>query len=197
MRLPLIVAAVAVSVVGLIPGGAGRAEAQSPAERQQMRELFLQRVADYVALHRDLEQSLPPQVVTSDPDALFAPQRALASAMRKTRAQARQGDIFTPGVAVYFRVTIAETLRREGVLEMMSIIEEENEVDVPPEVNGAYPAGRAIPSIPPCLLAALPELPPEVRYSVIGRYLILWDVHAGLIVDYVPRAVPIFTPPCP
>lgn len=197
MRLTPIVLAVTVSVVGLIPGGGGRAEAQSPAERQQMRELFLQRVADYVALHRDLEQSLPPQVVTSDPDALFAPQLALASAVRKARAQARQGDIFTPGVAVYFRVTIAETLRREGVVEMLRIINEENEVHVPPEVNGPYPAGRAIPFIPPCLLAALPELPPEVRYAFIDRDLVLWDMHAGLIVDYVPRAVPIFTPPCP
>lgn len=196
MRRASILAGLLLTVVSLIPAPAG-AEPQSAAERQQMRDVLLQRVDEYVALHRRLEASLPPQIVTTDPERLLAPQIALAREMRKARAQAQQGDIFTPGVAVYLRVVIAETLRREGVLDMLGIIEEENEVHIPPAVNGDYPAGRATPFIPPCLLAALPPLPREVRYSFIGRDLILWDPHAGLIVDFVPHAVPIFTVTCP
>jgi hypothetical protein len=196
MRRASILAGLLLTVVSLIPAPAW-AEPQSAAERQQMRDVLLQRVDEYVALHRRLEASLPPQIVTTDPERLLAPQIALAREMRKARAQAQQGDIFTPGVAVYLRVVIAETLRREGVLDMLGIIEEENEVHIPPAVNGDYPAGRATPFIPPCLLAALPPLPREVRYSFIGRDLILWDPHAGLIVDVVPRAVPIFTMPRP
>lgn len=184
-------------LAGLIPAPGAWAGPQSQAERQQMRTIFLEKVDEYVALHRRLEAALPPQVISADPEELMAPQIALAREMRRARAGARQGDIFTPGVAVYLRVVITETLRHEGVLDMLGIIEEESEVRVPPEVNADYPAGRATPFIPPCLLAALPALPKEVRYSFIGRDLILWDPHAGLIVDFVPHAVPIFTVSCP
>lgn len=194
MRGMIVVAGL--TAMGLVSGGVVP-EAQSAAERQQMKAEFLQRVDAYVVLHRSLEQSLPAQIVSRDPEAIAASNRALGKAMRKARARAAQGDIFTPGIAVYLRVVIAETLRREAILDMLGIIEDGNEVRTPARVNGDYPAGRAIPFIPPCLLAALPELPGEVRYSFIGRDLILWDMHAGLIVDFVPRAVPVFTGPCP
>lgn len=32
-------------------------------------------------------------------------------------------------------------------------------------------------------------VPRELEYRFLGRDLILWDVHAGLIVDFVPRAL--------
>ena len=68
---------------------------------------------------------------------------------------------------------------------------------VPPTVNGDYPAGRPVAMMPPCLIGALPPLPPELRYGLVGHDLILWDLHAGLIVDFVPRAaLAITTAPC-
>jgi hypothetical protein len=167
-----------------------------PAAQEDPRQAFLQRVDDYVALHRRVEAQLPPQVVTSDLDALLAPRPAMVRAMRKARPAARQGDIFTPSVAAYFRTTIGGTLQRHRITDLLDIIEEENTVHTPPAVNGEYPAGRAIPPMPPCLLAALPRLPEEVQYSFIGADLILWDLHAGMIVDYVPRVLPMPTGPC-
>jgi hypothetical protein len=47
--------------------------------------------------------------------------------------------------------------------------------------------------MPPCLLNALPALPPELRYGFVGPHLVLWDVDAGLIVDFVPDALRITT----
>jgi hypothetical protein len=171
--------------------------AQSRADRQEMRDTFLLRVDAYVRLHRDIERLLPPEIVTPDVDALFAPRVAMNREMRKARSHARQGDIFTPGVSVYFRVLMAETLRRHGITDVLATFEEENTVFIPPTVNGDYPAGRSIPLMPPCLIGALPPLPPEVRYSFIGTDLILWDLHAGLIVDFVPGALPAITvAPC-
>ena len=167
--------------------------AQSRVERQQMRETFLQRVDAYVRLHREIEHLLPPEVVTSDLDRLFAPRIAMNSEMRKARSSARQGDIFTPGVSVYFRVLIAEALTRNGITNVLATIEEETTVSMPPTVNGDYPAGRSMPLMHPCLIGVLPPLPPEVRYSFIGPDLILWDLHAGLIVDVVPGALPAIT----
>lgn len=192
MRWNHVAACAAVFATTISPAAAVRA-AQSQAERQEMRDTFLRRVDDYVQLHRELERLLPPEVVTSDLDALFAPRIALGREMRKARARARQGDVFTPGAAVFFRVVIAETLWRERMTGLLAIIEEENTIRLPATVNGDYPDGRSIPPVPACLLAALPPLPPEVRYSFIGADLILWDMHAGLIVDFVPNAVPVLT----
>jgi hypothetical protein len=73
---------------------------------------------------------------------------------------------------------------------MLAIVEDENFVHVPASVNGDYPAGRSISMMPPSLLAALPPLPPEVEYRFVGRDLILWSWQSGLIVDFVPNAIP-------
>jgi hypothetical protein len=43
--------------------------------------------------------------------------------------------------------------------------------------------------VPPNLLADLPKLPEDLEYRVIDRHLILRDVHANVIVDYVPNAI--------
>ena len=154
------------------------------------RQAFIQRVDEYVALHRRLEAPLPPEVITTDPEALFAPRRAFAAAVRTARADARQGDIFSPPADRYFRVLVADALKKGGIKDMLAIVEEENAVHVPARVNADYPAGRSASLMPPCVLAVLPPLPPELRYGFVGRDLILWDVHAGLIVDFVPGAIP-------
>ena len=152
-------------LVGLIAGVSGQ-HATDP-----MRHTFLQRVDDYVALHRRLEDPLPREVVTADVEALFAPRSALAAAMRAERADARQGDIFTPAMASYFRLLVADALREGGVGDMLAIVEDENAVQIPPRVNGDYPAGRSISMMPPRLLAELPPLPPELQYRFVGRDL--------------------------
>jgi hypothetical protein len=162
----------------------------APQATDPVRHTFVQRVDEYVALHRRLEGPLPREVVTSDLEALFAPRIALAAAIRTERAYARQGDIFTPAMASYFRLVVADALRQGGIEDMLAIVEDDNSVHIPARVNGDYPAGRSVSLMPPCLLAELPQLPPELQYRFVGRDLILWDVHAGLIVDYVPRAIP-------
>ena len=153
------------------------------------RDVFLQRVDEYIALHRQLETDLPQEIVTSDPERLFAPRITLAREIRKARATARQGDLFIPAVADYFRGLITEALRVGEVANLLEIIEDENFVRVIPTVNGDYPAGASISLMPACLLAALPPLPKELEYRFLSRDLILWDVHAGLIVDFVPQAL--------
>jgi hypothetical protein len=154
---------------------------------------FLKRVDDYVALHRRAEAPLPPEVVTADVEAILGRRHALAAAIRSARPEARQGDIFSPPTARYFRELVAETLSKGGIRDMLAIVEDENTVHVPARVNGEYPAGRSIATMPPCLLAALPPLPAELRYGFVGGDLILWDVHAGLVVDLIPQAIPQIT----
>ena len=190
MRTSHMAAGIAVCAAMLVLPGRQTAGAQGAAEREQMREVLLQRVDRYVALHRELERLLPPELVTSDLEQLIAPRVALARELRRARAWAREGNIFTPGVAVYMRVVIAETLRHEGITGLRDVIDPELAVHMTALVNADYPAGRSVPVIPCSLLTALPPLPPELRYSFVGRDLILWDLHAALIVDVVRDALP-------
>ena len=59
----------------------------------------------------------------------------------------------------------------------------------PLRVNESYPAGAPLPTVPPSLLLNLPPLPPEVEYRIVGTDLILHDVEANLIVDWIPDAI--------
>jgi hypothetical protein len=155
-----------------------------------LKNTFLERVDEYVALHRKLEAVLPREVVTPDAAALYAPRTALAAVLRRERSRARQGDIFSPAIGGYFRTLVTNATRDGGVADLLAIVEDENTVHVPAGVNGDYPAGRSVAMMPPCLLAALPVLPSELQYRFVGRDLILWDIHAGLIVDFAPHVIP-------
>ena len=53
------------------------------------------------------------------------------------------------------------------------------------KVNGSFPKTAAKPVLP-CILGALPRLPEELEYRIVGSDLVLIDVHAGLIVDILP-----------
>jgi hypothetical protein len=44
-------------------------------------------------------------------------------------------------------------------------------------------------------LEALPELPKELEYCFLGRDPVLWDLHAGLIGDFIPRSLAETTAP--
>jgi hypothetical protein len=184
--------------LGTATGGASQTVPGVAQHMESPRAVFLQRVDAYVALHRRLEANLPPEVVTADPEALFLPQDALAREIRRERAHARQGEIFAPEVAGYLRVLITEALSRGGIEDFLAIVEEDQEDDdvrLIPTVNGEYPAGASISFMPPCLLEALPPLPKELEYRFLARDLILWDLHAGLIVDFLPRAFAEITVP--
>jgi hypothetical protein len=56
-------------------------------------------------------------------------------------------------------------------------------------VDHSYPKDAALQSTPPSLLQNLPQLPPDVEYRFVGNALILRDVEANLIVDFLPEAI--------
>jgi hypothetical protein len=57
-------------------------------------------------------------------------------------------------------------------------------------VNDAYPEKRPVTTVPPTILLALPKLPNEVEYRIVGRDLLLLDVRANLVVDLIREAMP-------
>src|SRR6516165_6439971 len=56
---------------------------------------FLDRVQDYVRLHKASESTLPALKSTDRPELISAHQQALAQKIREARTNAKRGDIFT------------------------------------------------------------------------------------------------------
>jgi hypothetical protein len=57
------------------------------------------------------------------------------------------------------------------------------------KVNSRYPDSSPLPTVPPNLLVRLPQLPEELEYRIVKKDLILRDVNANLIVDFIPNAI--------
>jgi hypothetical protein len=159
-------------------------------------EQFNGRVTAYMALHERLEQSTPPLRVTSDARDIVEAVRAMASAVRAARPNARAGDIFTPEVAVEFRRWLGDGLHASGfnAEAVLARIVEDNTEDTPeasltPVINEPLRCGLAM--TPPFVFSVLPALPGELQYRFVGRHLVLYDTHAGLVIDILSDALPI------
>ena len=152
---------------------------------------YTKRIESYMDQHNRLEKKAPPLKTTDDPAKIRASQEGLAAAIRAERKGAKQGEIFTPEIAAIFRRLMhPEVKGAEGVETKKAIKEDAPKPGtVPIKVNALYPEGAPLPSVPPNLLANLPKLPEDLEYRIIGHYLILRDVHANIIVDYMPNAI--------
>ncbi len=159
---------------------------------------FQQRVAHYVRYQRGVEkQAGARQKQTDNPAVINAKQETLAATIRATRAAARPGDIFSPEIAAEFRRLLNPEVKgprgrevKEEMKEDFGAEGDEGRIKpVPLKVNATYPEGNPLPTVPVNVLDALPTLPPDVEYRMIGRTLILRDVDANIIVDFIPRAI--------
>jgi hypothetical protein len=173
----------------MLAGAAGAASAQRQAPDNLAVQQFTQATRDYAWLHRRLENTLEPMEVTADPAAIHRAIQELAAAIRAARPDAAQGDLFTPALAPELRARMARALASHGYTPAdVRAAERADGVDpamVALRVNGAFPwvYGTAM---FPCVLQALPALPPELQYRIVGDTLVLVDVHASLIVDLLP-----------
>ncbi len=151
---------------------------------------FQKRVADYVKLHKAKAGQLPSLKPTDSPETLQKYKEALAHEIQAGRDQAKQGDIFTPPIAAEFRRLIKIAMRRtERAHRIRASLRRGEPVSLKLAVNGQYPSTVPLETTPATLLGNLPELPPEVEYRVVGRSLVLRDVTANLIVDFLPKAI--------
>jgi hypothetical protein len=150
---------------------------------------FKQRIDKYMELHKRLEKDGPRLKRVDDPAKIQASQEALATAIRSARADAKQGDILTPEIADRLRRLISPEVAGVKGIETKEAIKEDAPAAVVLKVNGPYPADAPLPTVPPNLLANLPQLPEDLEYRIIGRDLILRDVHANLIVDFARRII--------
>ena len=185
---PFVAALAALMILGA--GAAATAQLQSP-ESDAIRQ-FTAATREYAWQHRRLENRLAPLEVNSNPDTINRLVQEMAAAVRAARPDARQGDLFTDALGAALRHRIAAALAADGFTPGDVVTAEAAEgIDaslVTLKVNGAFPWIYAS-AMFPGVLSALPELPPELQYRLVGGTLVLIDVHAGLIVDFLPHAL--------
>ena len=77
--------------------------------------------------------------------------------------------------------------------QLKASIMDENPVDpaaLKLTVNARYPDTVPLASVPPQVLQTLPKLNEGLEYRFVGDWLILLDVHAHVIADFIDDALP-------
>jgi len=151
---------------------------------------FLKAVDAYVQIHHKVDAALPEAASSAPPEQVEAHRRALERAISNARGRARPGDIFKQSVRAYFRRQIARTVAGPDGAQLKAAIMEDNPGRIKLRVNAPYPDTVPLSTMPPQILAALPKLPKELEFRFLGDRLILLDIHAQLVVDYMDDAVP-------
>lgn len=184
---PLAAVWVALAVLLGATGAAAQPLMMSDAERQ-----FVAATRDYASMHRRIENIVGPAEINADMARIDRAVRVLAAAIRVERPHAAVGDLFTPALAFELRARIFGAL---AALELTADDIREAEVagGVDPhgvmlQINGAFPWALGT-AMFPCVIAALPPLPAELQYRIVGDTLVLIDVHASLIVDLLPAVL--------
>jgi hypothetical protein len=150
---------------------------------------FSDAVQRYLAVRSAADQKVQPLKETGDPAKITGREKALGIAIAEARAGAKQGDIFTPSTVPAFARLVKDDFAKRTPADRTAVLEEVPK-RVPPKVNETYPTELPLATVPPTLLAKLPTLPPELEYRFLGRHLILRDIKANLIVDFIPDIVP-------
>lgn len=177
-----------------------KAEAEALDELEDNVESYVKKVHEKAAKGIP---ALPPQATSEQ---MADHQRALADAIRAMRPQARQGDFFVPEcVPIVKRIIAAELAGRAGAGARKEILngnppidpDRDDRMQVKLAVNTPYPAAAPVSNVPPSVLLTLPLLEKEVEYRFVNRDLVLRDVDANLILDFIRLAAPPLTPAPP
>ena len=159
------------------------------ASQKQTVKRFEKRVKEYVSLREGLERKLPNLSKDAKPEEIEVHKKSFEDQVRKARANAKPGDIFSPDIASYIRTTIKKEFKGTDKKQVTETVLEADTKGVPLRVNYPYPETKELSQTPPTLLLKLPQLPKQVRYRFVGRHLLLVDRENGLILDYMTNAL--------
>jgi hypothetical protein len=165
-------------LASLIPAAAF---AQAPAGTAAS-AVFTSRIEEYARLRGRLEEPLPALDEKRGARPAMLTRRYLASAIRAARPRARAATVFAPPVGDAFRHLIAQRLS-EVDPEGLRGWDEDLGVDI--MVYEPVPAWSRLP-IPDEWLGVFPELPDGIEYRMVNGALVLWDLHAEIVIDVLP-----------
>ena len=151
---------------------------------------FEESVKQYVKLREGLETKLPKLSKDSTPEQIEAHKKSFQEIVRNARLGAKPGDVFKPDVANIIRAIIKNEFQGKDRKELRQTVFEAETQGVAVRVNYPYPESKELVEMPPTLLLKLPQLPKQVRYRFVGTQMLLVDRENGLIIDYMPNALP-------
>jgi hypothetical protein len=133
---------------------------------------------------------VPPLKETPSPEEIAKRETALGETLIKQRPDAREGDFFIKQYQPYLIQIIKDDFKTRAMADRKALI-----VELPKGlkmgVNTVYPTTLPLATFPANLLKALPELPKEVEYRIVGRNLILRDTTGNVVVDVMRDVFPI------
>ena len=182
-------AAAVIAFGALIQASGASAQTRVNADAALVAE-FTKKTQAYVALHNKLEAGLPKLGKETTPAQIDEHQRAMEKLFAQARPRAEVGEFFTKQIRAYFRRQLARVFQGPEGRSLRASIMDENPGPIKLQVNGRYPDTVPLATMPPQVLAALPRLPEDLEYRFIGTRLVLLDVHADIIVDYIDDAMP-------
>ena len=175
-------------VLWIMSAGLAPSSAKADAHKDLVGD-FENRVNQYLAVKKQASGS--PHGQTTSAAKLQDSREQNRAKLQAARSAVKQGDIFSPRIAAYFRRQIGHALRgHQGSRVKASLVHAEPINGIVLKVNEPYPDGVALQSMPPTLLLKLPRLPQELQYRIVGRSLVLLDVEPNLVVDVLPDAIP-------
>ena len=146
---------------------------------------FNGRVEQYMKVNHQLAAGIPQVKQSADAGANQDSSDILAGRIQSSRSGAKQGDIFTPAITSRFRELLNPVLRGAAGADARATIRDDAPKTFTLHVNDRYPSGASFPTVPVSVLAVLPVLPDGLEYRIVDRHLLLRDVRANVIVDYM------------
>jgi hypothetical protein len=147
-------------------------------------------IAKYMAMRRGLASEVTGPVKDSSSSQVTNASDALAGAIQRARRDAHVGSIFNAHVAALITHRIADAVRDEKLMPVLAQVDDDGVAGPSPKVHLRLPVLAQMATMPASLLSVLPPLPKELEYRILGRYLVLRDIDASLVIDYIPAAVP-------
>ena len=178
-----------VMVVAPLPLFAATGQPNASADAAAIKQ-FDTAIAKYMAMRQKLASEVSGPVKNSSSTQINDASDALAGGIQRARQKAQPGAIFSPPVAGVIKRRIADTVRTEKLADTLADIDDEGTAGPSPKMHLRLPVTAQMATMPPSLLKALPKLPKELEYRILGQYLVLRDIDASLIIDYIPVAVP-------
>jgi hypothetical protein len=166
-----------------------QATAPSSAEAAAIKQ-FNEAIAKYMALRQRLRSEVAGPVKDSSSTQVTNAADALAGAIERARQGATVGAIFTEPVAAVIKHRIADAVSSGRLQAVLADIDDDGKPSASPTVHLRLPVSAQMATMPSALLKVLPSLPKELEYRIVGRYLVLRDVDASIVLDYIPSAVP-------
>jgi hypothetical protein len=182
-----------VALIGLVAACKDAEQKGQPAvdPREAVFVDFAKRLDAYMKVREEVEDSIGDLDPTRSQAEIATRATALGQSLIARRAEAKPGDIFTPEIATILATLIKEEYSRRSEPVQETREDQQDELpDFTPTVNQVYPTTYPLATFPATLLPLLPPLPEKVEYRIVQNYLVLRDIEANLIIDFMPNAVP-------